>query len=75
MFEYDQDTVHALLEKDEQFQELYEYHGRLKIKIRDIEAGVYPLNRFSLGVLKKEKLLAKDRMATIIARFHRENAK
>nr|VFK79925.1 MAG: Uncharacterized conserved protein YdcH, DUF465 family [Candidatus Kentron sp. SD] len=74
MFEYDQDTVQALLEEDEQFRELYEFHGKLKVKIRDIEAGTYPLDRLSLGILKKEKLLAKDRMATIIARYHRENS-
>lgn len=74
MFEYDQDIVHALLEENEQFQELYEYHGKLKMRIRDIEAGIHPLDSLSLGMLKKEKLLAKDRMATIIARYHCGNS-
>nr|VFJ44542.1 MAG: Uncharacterized conserved protein YdcH, DUF465 family [Candidatus Kentron sp. FW]VFJ51339.1 MAG: Uncharacterized conserved protein YdcH, DUF465 family [Candidatus Kentron sp. FW] len=74
MFEYEQDTVQALLEEDERFQELYEYHGKLKRKIQDVESGISPLDGFSLGMLKKEKLLAKDRMAMIIARYRRGNS-
>nr|VFK43320.1 MAG: hypothetical protein BECKTC1821E_GA0114239_102437 [Candidatus Kentron sp. TC]VFK43594.1 MAG: hypothetical protein BECKTC1821D_GA0114238_10172 [Candidatus Kentron sp. TC]VFK57736.1 MAG: hypothetical protein BECKTC1821F_GA0114240_10202 [Candidatus Kentron sp. TC] len=74
MFEYDKDTVYALLEENKRFQELYAHHGKLKARIRDIEAGIYPLDRLSLGMLKKEKLLAKDRMAAIIARYHRRNS-
>nr|VFJ68304.1 MAG: Uncharacterized conserved protein YdcH, DUF465 family [Candidatus Kentron sp. FW] len=73
MFEYEQDTVQALLEEDERFRELYEYHGKLKRKIRDVESGISPLDGLSLGMLKKEKLLAKDRMAMIIARYRRRN--
>nr|VFK52890.1 MAG: hypothetical protein BECKTUN1418F_GA0071002_101419 [Candidatus Kentron sp. TUN]VFK53453.1 MAG: hypothetical protein BECKTUN1418E_GA0071001_101619 [Candidatus Kentron sp. TUN]VFK55189.1 MAG: hypothetical protein BECKTUN1418D_GA0071000_102824 [Candidatus Kentron sp. TUN] len=74
MFEHDQGTVHALLEEDEQFQDLHEYHGRLKKKIQDVEAGVYPLDSSSLSMLKKEKLLAKDKMAMIITRYRSENS-
>nr|VFK26016.1 MAG: Uncharacterized conserved protein YdcH, DUF465 family [Candidatus Kentron sp. MB]VFK33235.1 MAG: Uncharacterized conserved protein YdcH, DUF465 family [Candidatus Kentron sp. MB]VFK76106.1 MAG: Uncharacterized conserved protein YdcH, DUF465 family [Candidatus Kentron sp. MB] len=69
MFEYERDVVQILLEKDSRFQELYEYHGKLKVKIQEIEAGLYPLDRVSLSMLKKEKLLAKDRMAVIIANY------
>lgn len=73
MFEYDQGIVQVLLEEDEQFQELHEYHGKLKEKIREVETGVRPLDAASLGVLKKEKLLAKDKMAVMINRYRREN--
>nr|VFJ47203.1 MAG: Uncharacterized conserved protein YdcH, DUF465 family [Candidatus Kentron sp. DK]VFJ58426.1 MAG: Uncharacterized conserved protein YdcH, DUF465 family [Candidatus Kentron sp. DK] len=73
MFEYDQDIVQVLLEEDEQFQELYEYHGKLKEKVRDVENGVRPLDALSLGILKKEKLLAKDKMAGMIDRYRRDN--
>nr|VFJ43417.1 MAG: Uncharacterized conserved protein YdcH, DUF465 family [Candidatus Kentron sp. FM]VFJ43861.1 MAG: Uncharacterized conserved protein YdcH, DUF465 family [Candidatus Kentron sp. FM]VFK05764.1 MAG: Uncharacterized conserved protein YdcH, DUF465 family [Candidatus Kentron sp. FM] len=73
MFEYEQDIVQVLLEKDEKFQELHEYHGKLKKKIWDVESGIYPLDGSSLGVLKKEKLLAKDKMALMINRYRREN--
>nr|VFJ96643.1 MAG: Uncharacterized conserved protein YdcH, DUF465 family [Candidatus Kentron sp. H]VFJ99574.1 MAG: Uncharacterized conserved protein YdcH, DUF465 family [Candidatus Kentron sp. H]VFK03921.1 MAG: Uncharacterized conserved protein YdcH, DUF465 family [Candidatus Kentron sp. H] len=73
MFEYDQDIVQILLEKDERFQELYEYHGKLKEKVRDVERGGHPLDASSLGILKKEKLLAKDKMAMMINQYRREN--
>ncbi|NNJ83962.1 MAG: DUF465 domain-containing protein [Gammaproteobacteria bacterium] len=73
MFEYDQDIVRVLLKEDEQFRELYEYHGKLKGKIRDVETGVHPLDGSSLGILKKEKLLAKDKMAVIVNQYRREN--
>jgi len=73
MFEYDKNTVQALLEEDKQFQDLHEYHGKLKMKIQEVESGVHPLDRLSLGMLKKEKLLAKDKMAMMIARYQREN--
>jgi len=73
MFEYDQDIVQALLQEDEQFQELYKYHGKLKKEVRDVESGIRPLDNFSLGILKKEKLLAKDKMAVIINQYRRGN--
>ena len=74
MFEYDQDIVEVLLNDNEQFQALYKEHNALKTKIRDAELGVLPLDASSLGTMKKEKLLAKDKMAAMIEQYRREHA-
>ena len=74
MFEYDQDIVEVLLNDNEQFQALYQQHNALKVKVRDAEIGVLPLDDFSLGTMKKEKLLAKDKMAAMIEQYRREQA-
>ena len=74
MFEYDKDIVEVLLDGNEQFQALYEEHDALKKKVRDAELGVLPLDDLSLGTMKKEKLLAKDKMAAMIEQYRREHA-
>ena len=74
MFEYDQDIVEILLGDNEQFQALYKQHHELKAKVRDAEIGVLPLDDVSLGTMKKEKLLAKDKMAAMIEQYRREHA-
>ena len=71
MFEYDQDIVEHLLNDNQNFQELYKQHTELKTKVRDAEIGVHPVDDYTLGTLKKEKLLAKDRMAAIIENYRR----
>ena len=74
MFEYDQEIVEVLLNDNEQFQALYKEHNALKEKVRDAEIGVLPLDALSLGTMKKEKLLAKDKMAAMIEQYRREHA-
>ena len=74
MFEYDQDIVEVLLNDNEQFQALYKEHNALKEKVRDAELGVLPLDALSIGTMKKEKLLAKDKMAALIEQYRREHA-
>ena len=73
MFEYDQEIVDTLLNHDETFQQLYKRHSVLKEKVRDAELGVLPLDDLTLGTMKKEKLLAKDKMAAIIEQYRREH--
>lgn len=74
MFEYDQNIVQELLRSDRHFQELYKRHTELKEKVRDAEYGVSPCDDYTLGTLKKEKLLAKDKMAAMIAQYRRHQA-
>ena len=74
MFEYDQQIVTTLLNANEDFQELYKQHNDLKEKVRSAELGVLPLDDISLVTMKKEKLLAKDKMAAMIERYRREHA-
>lgn len=74
MFEFEQDIVNVLLEDDPHFQSLFKQHHDLKEKVRDAESGLVPMDNLSLAALKKEKLLAKDRMAAMIERYRREHA-
>lgn len=71
MFEYDQSIVQHLLTDSQNFQELYKKHTELKDKVRNAELGVVPLDDLTLGAMKKEKLLAKDKMASMIEDYRR----
>ncbi len=74
MFEYDQDIVTSLLNDNAQFQQLFKQHNDLKEKVRNAELGVLPVDDITLGMMKKEKLLAKDKMAAMIEQYRREHA-
>ncbi len=74
MFEYDQDIVNSLLNDNAQFQQLFKQHNDLKEKVRSAELGVLPVDDITLGTMKKEKLLAKDKMAAMIEQYRREHA-
>jgi len=74
MFEYDQAIVDTLLHDNQRFQELYQQHHNLKAKVKDAEIGVLPLDGVTLGTMKREKLLAKDKMAAMIEEYRREHA-
>ncbi len=74
MFEYDQEIVTSLLNVNAQFQQLFKQHNDLKEKVRNAELGVLPVDDITLGTMKKEKLLAKDKMAAMIEQYRREHA-
>ena len=74
MFEYEQDIVEELRNSNKKFEKLFTEHHRLKEKVRDAELGVLPLDDYTLEIMKKKKLLAKDRMAAMIARYKREHS-
>lgn len=73
MFEYDQDIVKSLLTQNGEFKSLYQNHDELKIKVRDAELRVHPVDDVTLGEMKKAKLLAKDQLAAIIEQYRKEN--
>lgn len=74
MFEYEQDAVQALLKANDRFQELYSQHSALKLQVHEAEIGVHPMDDLTLNRLKRQKLLAKDKMAHMIQRYQREQA-
>jgi len=74
MFEYDQAIVDTLLNDNQRFQELYKHHHDLKEKVKNAELGVSPTDDTTLGTMKREKLLAKDKMAAMIEEYRREHA-
>ena len=63
MFEYDQHIVNSLLSENNDFKRLYDKYDMLKQRVKEANAGVVPMDDFSLENIKKEKLLLKDRMA------------
>ena len=66
MFEQDQEIVESLLDKDRSFRRLYNKDCQLKSKVKEANEGFVGISDFDLEILKKEKLLIKDRMAVII---------
>jgi hypothetical protein len=74
MFEHDQEIVNSLLNEDDNFKRLFEKHSQLKQRVREANLGMQPMDDFTLEKLKKEKLLIKDRMASIIANYRQAHA-
>ena len=66
MFEYDQKIVNSLLNENNDFKRLFEKHNILKGTVKDANEKNIKVDRFSLGGLKKEKLILKDKMSTMI---------
>lgn len=58
--------VEALMQSDEEFRTLFRRHQELDKQVLDAELGVLPLDDISLVKMKKEKLLAKDRLTRIL---------
>ncbi len=60
--------IEALIKSDPEFRQLYRRHQRLNSKVMDARLGVLPIDDLTLGRMKKEKLLAKDRLTRMFAR-------
>lgn len=66
MFEHDQEIVNSLLNENKDFKRLYEKHDVLKNTVKEANEKSIKVDQQSLEGLKKEKLILKDRMASII---------
>ncbi|HEX7339771.1 MAG TPA: YdcH family protein [Rhodanobacteraceae bacterium] len=63
MFENQQrEDVEALMEKDAEFRRLLQRHQKLDSKVHDAEIGALPMDADTLTSMKREKLLAKNRL-------------
>ena len=74
MFEHDQEVVQELLSDNDEFRRLFAKHQDLHKQVYEAEVGAAPMDDLSLVRLKKEKLLAKDRMARILSTYQAERA-
>lgn len=74
MFEYDNEIIESLLSENRDFERLYTKHGELKQRVDQANAGVEPIEEIALEQLKKEKLLVKDRLASLIEGYRRVHA-
>lgn len=63
MFENCQEEeVQGLMQRHSEFRVLYHHHKTLDKKVRDAELGVLPIDTVTLHTMKKEKLLAKEKL-------------
>lgn len=60
-----QNEIDALIKTDPEFKQLYQRHRELDKKVTDAELGVLPIDDNLLGQMKREKLVAKQRLLRI----------
>ncbi len=67
MFEdQSKEAVESMMETDSAFRQLYFYHQKLNKKVLDAELGVLPIDDLTLTRMKREKLMAKDRLTRMM---------
>ncbi len=67
MFEdQSKEAVDSMMEADSAFRQLYFYHQKLNKKVLDAELGVLPIDDLTLTRMKREKLMAKDRLTRMM---------
>ncbi len=54
------------MQADSDFRRLYFHHQKLDKKVNDAELGVLPIDDRTLTRMKREKLLAKDRLTRML---------
>jgi uncharacterized protein YdcH (DUF465 family) len=64
-----QSDVDALMGNPE-FKQLYQRHKALDKQVLDAELGVRPVDDATLSQMKREKLLAKDRLTRLYDVLH-----
>ncbi len=60
-----QSEIDALIKVNPEFKQLYQQHQKLNKKCMDAELGVLPIDDMTLGQMKREKLLAKQKLLRI----------
>lgn len=66
MFEHRQNKMEELMKDSEDFRRIYNRHQELDKRVAAAELGTAPMDHLALNQLKKEKLWAKDRLATLM---------
>ena len=65
-----QAEIDALMKRDPEFKQLYQRHRTLDKKVMDAELGVLPIDDNTLGMMKREKLAAKQRLLRMYENTH-----
>jgi len=60
-----QAELDALFKANPEFRQLYHHHKELDKKVLDAELGVLPVDDSTLLQMKREKLVAKDRLSRL----------
>jgi len=69
MFEDQQTEIQTLMKSNTEFRTLYHRHKDLDNKARDADLGVLPMDDTTLHNMKKEKLIAKQRLLNLWALY------
>jgi uncharacterized protein YdcH (DUF465 family) len=71
MFEgQSQAEIETLMKANTEFRQLFYRHRELDRQVMDAELGVLPLDDNTLGMMKREKLVAKQRLLQMYDRAH-----
>ena len=71
MFEgQSQAELDAIIKTNPEFKSLYQRHKELDKQVLDAELGVLAIDDLTLSKMKREKLMAKDRLTTMFAAAH-----
>ena len=65
-----QSEIDALIKVNPEFKQLYQQHQKLNKKCMDAELGVLPIDDVTLGQMKREKLVAKQRLLRMYESTH-----
>lgn len=60
--EQPQPEIDALINANPEFKQLYQQHQKLDKKVMDAELGVLAIDDDTLAQMKRQKLVAKDRL-------------
>ncbi len=66
MFEHRQEVMEKLMKESEDFRRIFNRHQQLDKRVNEAELGTAPMEDLALNQLKKEKLLAKDKLAYLM---------
>ena len=66
MFEHRQEVMERLMNESEDFRRIFNRHQQLDKRVSEAELGNAPMEDLALNQLKKEKLMAKDRLAYLM---------
>jgi len=66
MFPEFRDLITALKGQDPHFTHLFHRHNELDQVIKNMESGISPASDMAIEQLKKEKLLLKDQLYTLL---------
>ena len=65
-----QAELEAIMKSDPEFRQLYYRHQELDKQVLDAELGVLPIDDNTLGQMKREKLVAKQRLLRMYESTH-----
>ena len=62
--------LEAMMKADPEFRQLYYRHQVLDMQVLDAELGFLPIDNNTLGQMKREKLVAKQRLLRMYESTH-----